>query len=1036
MKNLKKLLAVLVVIAMVSTFLVPAFADSFSYENEANDMYELGLYKGTSTTEKVLNLGGKLDRQTGVVMILRLFGQEEEALKMVAEDATAKLEAKFSDAADIADWAKKQVAYAVENGFVKGLPDGTFAPKADLNGKAYCTLILQQLGYDGDFTYDTAAFDLKEKGGLSEAEAKIFNSNAGINRDSMVGISYAALQAVYKEGGKTVVEALVDNGNVDETLAKTVGVLKQAIKSVKALDDVKVQIGGTAVLPTEVEVTYADDTTAKLAVTWPTVDTSAVGEQTIEGTIEGYTLEKAKATVKVIVQPAELLVDSVEANNLKEVVVNFNGEVDADKAGTVGNYSVKDNTVALATVSDDKTSVTLTVGTPIAQQASVEVTVKKEAGLTADVTKKIDSVMDTTLPVAESIKLTGPKSFEITFSEPVQENTPEILVNNGVYGVSSKVLSANKKVLTVTLGVSSLAEAKYTVKVGGYKDYANFAIMTKTFELDYVKDTSAPVATLKLAEQNKVEIEFNKEVVRKDKSGAEATLTVDYFYHTYNSWKPTSVATTDNKKFVLTFNSYYLPEGNVTITVLKSAGEVAVVDAWGNEMAADAKLTATVVIDKDAPTITKVEATAEDKVEITFSEDIATNYDDDADLELLLEPSKYVTIKNSKAEAVSQTFVTTGDPKTSYADKKLTLILNSKLDGGTYTVEVKDITDGSLSKNKIATVSVDFTVTDKTPVQTITATYVDTGDGESEYIYVTFSEDMAISGSGSVLDKGYYVLNGAALPDDATIETFGSNKKIKITLPNGTIVTGTLQIGRVADASGNALTALSTEKLLTAESAPTIAKVTTKDLNKIEIKIAGKVTTVPYDGFTVSGSVYNLAAIESTSYVTEEDVEYTLVLGVLRSEVALAGPNAEPSDVRVVAGKVKSDTGMAMAAATFTADIVDGIKPAFVAPTTDTGKKVSKATHIITLTFDEAVTSGNDYLAATDLVVTYDGTALVAGTDYAITTSNATTVQLNITKALANDKKVKVETKSTVNYLKDAAGNTVKAFAQEYTVID
>ncbi len=36
----------------------------------------------------------------------------------------------FSDSADISDWAKISVSQAVENGFIKGMDDGTFMPKA------------------------------------------------------------------------------------------------------------------------------------------------------------------------------------------------------------------------------------------------------------------------------------------------------------------------------------------------------------------------------------------------------------------------------------------------------------------------------------------------------------------------------------------------------------------------------------------------------------------------------------------------------------------------------------------------------------------------------------------------------------------------------------------------------------------------------------------------------------------------------------------------------------------------------------------
>jgi len=180
MKNLKKVLAVLVVISVISTLLVPAFADSFSYEKEAEILYRLGLYKGTSETEYVPNLEGKLDRQTGVVMLLRLFGQEDDALEIPMDEAAQTLAAKFKDAADIADWAQRQVAYAVEKGYVKGYPDGTFLPNADLNGLAFCSLILQQLGYDGDFVFDEAAYKLQEFGGLTAEQAEAFNNKNGI----------------------------------------------------------------------------------------------------------------------------------------------------------------------------------------------------------------------------------------------------------------------------------------------------------------------------------------------------------------------------------------------------------------------------------------------------------------------------------------------------------------------------------------------------------------------------------------------------------------------------------------------------------------------------------------------------------------------------------------------------------------------------------------------------------------------------------------------------------------------------------------
>ncbi|WP_010681369.1 Ig-like domain-containing protein [Acetivibrio cellulolyticus] len=1045
MKNLKKMLAAVLSVAMVGSMAIaPTFAATYSYEKEANELNTIGLYKGID--EKVFNpdLGASLDRQTGVVMLLRIFGQEDEALKLSMEQADTML-AKFKDAGTIAEFAKRQVAFAVEKGIVKGYAaDSTFRPAAALNGKAYSSLILQQLGYDGDFDYKTAATKLSEIGGLTATQASAYNSDAGIIKDDLVGISYGTLEAKFKADGVKLIKSLITSGDVKVDDLKKTEIKYLEIKSVAAIADVTVDIGAAATLPATVKATYEDDTTADVSVTWPTVDTSKDGEQTIEGVIADTTV---KATVKVIVAPAELRVEGVSSDNLKEIIVTFSRAIaDADKAETEANYTVKVGStskgVDLATLSEDKKSVALTLTNAVKQQDKVDVTVKKEVGLTADATKSIDVIKDTTLPVASSIKLTGPNTFDITFSEPVQVNSAsgslaEVLVNNGIYGVVSKDLSANKRVLSVKIGVSSLGEGTYKVKVSNFSDFANFNVLSNTFELAYLKDTTAPVATLKSASQTEAIIVFDKAVFRKDKSGNDAKLTVDYFYHTYTAWKPVSVTTTDNKEFILSFNDgtggltdYYLPEGNVVVTVLKTAGDVEVVDAWGNKMADDAKLAATITVDKEAPTVTKVEATAENKVEITYSETLN---------QTSAETEENYVIKDSSAKKIEKTF----DATYNSADKKVTLTISSALTGGTYTLEIKDIKDSSLAENKMVAVTKEFVVTDKTAIDptAIKAAYLSTPAGEPEYIYVTFPEDMKVEGVGSILDKNNYRLNGAKLHDDATIEIFGSNKKVKITVPEtvpATLVTGTLTVGRFADAAGNLYDALSTGIALSGESAPEMFKVTTKELNKIEIDIKGKVTTVSSDSFTVSGSVYGLGGIESISYAVNDDdkLEHTLILATLRDVSKLATSDSKPTNVTVVADKVKSDTGKAMAAGAFTTNIVDGIAPAFVAPTTDAAKKVSTTGKVITLTFDENVKAKSNDYAATDIIVTYDGAALVAGTDYtlAVSTTGSTTATLTFIKALTAGKTVKVETKSAVNYITDASANKAKAFSQEYTV--
>lgn len=1022
MKNLKKLLAVVVAIAMITTFMVPSFAaeGSYTYENEAEILYKLGLYKGTSTTTYEPNLGGKLDRQTGVVMLLRLFGQEEEALQMDAADAAAKLAAKFKDAADIADWAQRQVAYAVEKGYVKGLPDGTFAPTADLNGKAFCSLILQQLGYDGDFTYDNAAFDLSKFGGLTEAQAQLFNSNAGINRDSMVGIAFSALQAVYKDSGKTVIEYLAEIGYVDKNLAIEVGVLKKEIKEVGALEDVKVTINETPVLPTEVEVTYVDDTTAKLPVTWPTVNTSEVGEQTIEGSIEGY--KDVKATVKVIVQPAELLVEKISMNNLIEIVIDFNGEVESGKADKETNYSVDGKIIKSVSVSEDKTSVTLLLIAPADQEEELEVTVKTAAGLTKDYTGKVTAI-DNTLPEAKSIILTGPNSFEIKFSEPIDAGVAEgdVIVDDGTYYVSSKELSADGKTLSVELGVSSLKEGTYKVKVRNYRDYANLIMVPKTFDLEYVKDTEAPTATVKKATQNEVEIEFNEPVVIDVDSSEDL---INFFYHTYSSWKPTDVTTSDNKVFKLNFRNQYLQEGNVTITIVKEYDEVVIKDKWGNELQSDIKLTATVVADNEAPTVVKVEATAEDKIEITFSESVKADQAVNEDNYAIKKDGKEVEATISGIAYV-------------FEDNKVKITLSEKLSGGKYTIDVKDIADTSISENKIKAITLEFEVTDKTAPVVEKVTYV------GNLVYVKYNEPMKTSGTGSVLNKdNYKIFKDQTTAEISKIELFGSSKdKVKITVKGLWNLSGyKLNVARVEDEAGNAVDPFTRiEENLVAEQGPKVvaAKITSKTDIEITIDTIVDRGTVQKEDFEVKKGNGNFIALTKITSIEYDDGK-TIIKGKLYNSVQPENSGDIVSTYKLkVAGEFKSDTGQVVVSTGELNDLVigDGWAPSLVENDPIT---VADDVYGVLITFTEELGSITDIAAADLVIVDKKGKTLVAGVDYTVELVDGSNEVLKVT--LAGDYadytgQIKISTAEKVHYIKDEAGNAIESFKDKKVTV-
>ena len=147
MRNLKKHLSVMLVVAMIFTMMAPVFAVSSSYqasyEDEAEVLYNLGLFKGVSEDKFDPDLGSNLTREQAAIILLRLFGQEQEAEEMSPAEVRVAL-SRFTDANEISSWARNQVAYATSTGIIHGLPTGEFCPQGNITGKDYACLLLQE----------------------------------------------------------------------------------------------------------------------------------------------------------------------------------------------------------------------------------------------------------------------------------------------------------------------------------------------------------------------------------------------------------------------------------------------------------------------------------------------------------------------------------------------------------------------------------------------------------------------------------------------------------------------------------------------------------------------------------------------------------------------------------------------------------------------------------------------------------------------------------------------------------------------------
>ena len=196
-------------------------SDQTDYNALAGALAQLGMFKGTGTAYgSGYDLEVAPTRIVGLVMFLRLLGEEQAALASTAENPFA----------DTPDWCDRYVAYAYAQGYTKGVGAGAggtlyFGPNSSLSANEYLTFVLRALGYtDGgespDFTWETAVETGCDLGVLTQGEGELLSSGNFL-RAQVAYVSCFALQAPMKQGG-TLLEHLSAAGVLDKAAAQQV----------------------------------------------------------------------------------------------------------------------------------------------------------------------------------------------------------------------------------------------------------------------------------------------------------------------------------------------------------------------------------------------------------------------------------------------------------------------------------------------------------------------------------------------------------------------------------------------------------------------------------------------------------------------------------------------------------------------------------------------------------------------------------------------------------------------------------------------
>jgi hypothetical protein len=232
MKNLKKFLAVLLVVAVMATMLVPVFANS-AISAEAKLLADLGVLKGDGSGVNVVYLAKGTTRVQAAILYLRLIGKEDEALNYTGPE-------KFADQNDYS-WVQGRniLSYLKANPSLgwDGFSDGTFRPYDDITAQMFYKVMLESLGFkkDSDFKWSEVISFAKSKG-LS----KIANVLNMTNND--VATALVETLSTNTKDGKLMVKKLIDEG-VIKNAERAIELFPLEVKSVSvsSADKIKVE---------------------------------------------------------------------------------------------------------------------------------------------------------------------------------------------------------------------------------------------------------------------------------------------------------------------------------------------------------------------------------------------------------------------------------------------------------------------------------------------------------------------------------------------------------------------------------------------------------------------------------------------------------------------------------------------------------------------------------------------------------------------------------------------------------------------------
>ncbi|MGP0584700.1 S-layer homology domain-containing protein [Paenibacillus timonensis] len=1010
-------------------------------------------------------------------------GGEKKVMKKILSVAlsTAMAFSMFASVAFGADaklTPEQQFNTLKEAGIVSGFPDGLSHLEKTLTRAELAKIIVNSLSLepvdatsynDKNYanhwgrTYIEAATQAGILNG-KDAAKKLFDPNGAVTVQELAKVLVTALK----------LEVPADANNTASAWAK--GYVAAAVNAGYLADGINYQAQATrsqavvaafaiyeaAQVPTvksykvvdskNVEFTLSNDEVVKV-----TLEKELEANKETEVTFKTAAGEEVKAKITWVVTAATK-VESVSADNLKQITVKFDGEVEEASAEKVENYKFT-RTIKSAELSSDGRSVLLTLDKEYYTDGN-KMDNQKETKITVDGVRSSDKTrtlkqevkftpIDVTTPTVKEVVGLGTKAFKVVFSEPVDRATA---ITTSNYKIDGKVIAGSVEYAfpNTVIITTELATGAHKLAVSNVQDFSGLKVVPVDNDFEVAVDTEAPtVVSSKSTDLLKVEVEFN-----------EPLKSVGKVYNGVSSKTGTVSLDKASNKITVTFTKANALSVNENTIVIESA-----TDYSGNSATREVKITPT--LDTVRPEVTGVtvdlDATSTSHVlKVKFSEAVSSSENKTG-----ADRANY-TIKDKDGKVVvGKGLDGNGHPVRAISfnsdNNEATISLSGKLDQGKYTLEVAGVQDNAYVPNTILPVSTSFEVGNTATFQ-VNKFWAENqaapaGSKHDVYFYVTFSKPVATEGTGNALDIAKYNIdwNGTAatpgyeaLPTDAYVELVNP-ETVKITVPytNKSVALPTdaaanqpiLRVTLIADQDGNFAykgtgyvgdsipVQYGQIDVVTAD-----VKATASD--KISVKFAGKLTSVDANDFVVSttSATYNLALDGNYTYDGNNTIVNFSILGDKKLASDVVGVNFK---VNPLATSISTQDAFGVKVLnTINTPLVDKIRPESVDQTNGEELRLTGTgtSYTAIVSFNEGIAgvSGTNVIDLTATGVDVSNVAYtVAGNEISVTFDTSAPLALDavITVSLnASNDSSKV--------IKDANGNAAVSFTRSGVVDD